>query len=117
MRELAFELDRLIAIFIAISGLYLIRDNIGYLMGDAPPREFFEKVRAIAISEEGVLGVHEIVSEYGRPNIIIMGLHIEVKGGTPIEEADWIAGNVKKRIMQEGGCSYCIIHVDSVNPG
>ena len=107
----------LIAIFIAISGLYLIRDNIGYLMGHAPPREFFEQVRAIALSEEGVLGVHEIVAEYGGPNIINMGLHIEVKGGTPIEEADRIARNVKRRIMREAGCSYCIIHVDPVGTG
>ena len=81
----------LIAVFIVISGLYLIRDNIGCLIGHAPPREFFEQVRAIALSEEGVLGVHEIVAEYGGPNIINMGLHIEVKGGTLIEEADRIA--------------------------
>ncbi len=106
----------LIAVFIAVSGLYLIRDNIGYLMGRAPPREFFENVGAIARSVDGVLGVHEIVAEYGGPNIINMGLHIEVAYGTPIEEADRIAGEVRRRIMREEGCTYCIVHVDPANP-
>ncbi|MDD1674813.1 MAG: hypothetical protein LUQ13_04125, partial [Methanomicrobiales archaeon] len=34
-------LDPIISILsVFISGLYLIRDNVGYLMGAAPPREF-----------------------------------------------------------------------------
>jgi divalent metal cation (Fe/Co/Zn/Cd) transporter len=39
-------------------------------------------------------------------------MHIEVKPGTPIEEADRIAEEVRDRIHQSVTGRYCVIHVD-----
>jgi divalent metal cation (Fe/Co/Zn/Cd) transporter len=80
-----------VATVIAIGGLYLFRDNVHYLVGRAPSREFREKVESTAKSVKGVLGIHDLKAEYVGPNVVHTGFHIEVAKGTPIEEADRIA--------------------------
>jgi len=54
----------IVATVIAISGLYLLKDNVHYLLGRAPSREFVEKVESIAKSVKGVLGLHDLKAEY-----------------------------------------------------
>jgi len=39
----------------------------------------------------------------------------EVAKGTPIEEADKIAEEVKEKVSRETGCQHCVIHVDPAN--
>jgi len=112
-----------VATVIALGGLYLFKDNVHYLVGRAPSRQFMEKVEAIAKSVKGVLGVHDLKAEYVGPDIVHTGFHIEVAKGTPIEEADRIAEEVKERVSLETGCQHCVIHVDPAsnltkqNPG
>ncbi|RZN37191.1 MAG: hypothetical protein EFT35_06775 [Methanophagales archaeon ANME-1-THS] len=104
----------ILATIIALSGVYLFKGNVHYLVGKAPRREFMEKVEIKAKSVKGVLGVHDLIAEYGGPNIVHTGFHIEVAKGTPIEEADRIAEEVKERVSRETGCQHCVIHVDPV---
>jgi len=102
----------LVASFIAFSGVYLFKDNVHYLVGRAPNKQFMEKVESTARSVKGVLGVHDLMAEYVGPSIVHAGLHIEVAKGTSIEEADRIAEEVKERVSRETGCQHCVIHVD-----
>jgi len=105
----------IVAAFIAFSGVYLFKDNVHYLVGRAPSGQFMEKVEATAKSVEGVLGVHDLKAEYVGPNIVHTGFHIAVAKGTPIEEADRIAEEVKEKVSRETGCQHCVIHVDPAN--
>jgi len=102
----------IVATVIAFGGLYLFKDNFHYLVGRAPSRQFMEKVESTAKSVKGVLGVHDLKAEYVGPNVVHTGFHIEVAKGTPIEEADRIAEEVKERVSRETGCQHCVIHVD-----
>jgi len=104
-----------VAAVIALGGIYLLKDNVHFLIGRAPDRQFVEKLGATARSVEGVLGVHDLKAEYVGPNIIHAGFHIEVVRGTPVEEADRIAEEVKQRVSHETGCQHCVIHVDPAN--
>jgi len=101
-----------VATVIAISGLYLFKDNVHYLVGRAPSRHFLEKVELTAKSVKGVLGIHDLKAEYVGPNVVHTGFHIEVARGTLIEEADRIAEEVRERVSRETGCQHCVIHVD-----
>jgi len=101
-----------VAAVIALGGFYLFKDNVHYLVGRAPSKEFIEKVEATAKSVKGVLGVHDLKAEYVGPNVVHTGFHIEVAKGTPIEEADRIAEEVQERVSRETGCQHCVIHVD-----
>jgi cation diffusion facilitator family transporter len=101
-----------IAFIIALGGIYLLKDNVHYLVGRAPNKQFFEKLESTAKSVEGVLGVHDLKAEYVGPNIIQASLHVEVEKGTSIENADRIAHEVEERASKKVNCQYCVIHVD-----
>jgi len=101
-----------VAAVIVLGGLYLFKDNVHYLVGRAPNREFMEKVESTAKSVKGVLGVHDLKAEYVGPNVVHTGFHIEVAKGTPIEEADRISHDVEEKVSLETGCRHCVIHVD-----
>ncbi|MGQ9551640.1 MAG: cation diffusion facilitator family transporter [Candidatus Bathycorpusculaceae bacterium] len=100
------------ATVIAFSGIYLFKENVHYLVGKAPDRRSIEKIELTAKSVKGVLGIHELKAEYVGPNVVHAGFHIEVAKGTPIEEADRIAEEVKEKVSRETGCQHCVIHVD-----
>jgi len=102
----------IVASVIASSGLYLFKDNVHYLVGRAPSRQFMEKEEATARSVKGVLGINDLRAGYVGPNVVHTGFHVEVAKGTPIEEADRIAEEVRERVSRETGCQYCVIHVD-----
>jgi divalent metal cation (Fe/Co/Zn/Cd) transporter len=70
-------------------------------------------VESLARSVEGVLGVHDLRAEYVGPATVHTGMHITVRRGLPIEEADRIAEEVRERIHRETGCLYCVIHMDA----
>lgn len=101
-----------VASIIAISGVYLLKDNVSYLIGKAPSKEFMKKVESTAMSVTGVLGVHDLKAEIVGPDIVHAGFHIELARGTPVEEADRIAEETQAKIGKETGCRYCVIHVD-----
>jgi len=105
----------IVATVIALSGLYLFKDNVHYLVGRSPSGEFMEKVETTAESVKGVLGVHDLKAEYVGPNVVHTGFHIEVAKGTPIEEADRIAEEVKEKVSRETDCQHCVIHIDPAN--
>lgn len=104
----------IVAILIALGGVYLFRENIPYLLGKAPSKEFIEKLESAVTSVEGVLGMHDFKAEYVGHDVVHTGFHIEVAKGTPIEEADRIAHEVEERVSRETGCQHCVIHVDPV---
>ncbi len=101
----------IVAIFIALGGLHLFRENFPYLLGKAPSREFIEKVELTAKSVEGVLGVYDLKAEYVASHLVHTGFHIEVARGIPIEEADRIAHEIRERVSRETGCQHCVIQI------
>lgn len=102
-----------LATIIAYMGVGLFRENLCFLLGRSPGPEFIAKVESLARSVEGVLGVHDLRAEYIGPDTVHTGMHIEVRRGLPIEEADGIAEEVRRRVYQATGCLYCVIHVDA----
>lgn len=105
----------LIASMITFGGVYLLKDNIHYLVGRAPSSEFFEKLETITKSVNGVLGIHDLKAEYVGLNMIQASLHVEVAKGTPIETANTIAHEVEARVSKVLDCDYCVIHMDPVH--
>lgn len=101
-----------IGIIIAFTGIKLLIDSAQYLIGRAPPKEYLDRIVLTASSVEGVLGVHNLAAEYVGPGTVHTGFHIVVTPGITIEEADRIAHEVRERVSNETGCSYCLIHVD-----
>lgn len=103
----------IVATIIAINAAGLFRENLSFLLGRSPGPELLKMVESKARSVEGVLGVHDLRAEYIGPDTVHVGMHIEVKRGMPIEEADRIAEEVRKQVHQSISGQYCVIHVDA----
>jgi cation diffusion facilitator family transporter len=101
-----------VASIIAYNAIGLFRENLSFLLGRSPGTEYLEKIKKTALSVPGVLGVHDLRAEYIGPDIVHAGMHIEVRRGTSIEEADRISGEVQKRIHEGKEQGFCVIHVD-----
>jgi ferrous-iron efflux pump FieF len=99
-----------VATIIAYNGFKLFRE------GRSPGIEHLERIKATALSVSGVLGAHDLRAEYIGPDIVHAGMHIEVRRGTAIEEADRIAEEVQKRIHKDSEAGFCTIHVDPALP-
>jgi cation diffusion facilitator family transporter len=100
-----------IASFIIISGANLFLNNVGYLIGKAPPKIKLEEMQKTAKSVEGVLRVEKVRAEYVGPEEIHASLHVVVERNTSLEKADHIAQKVRNSLKQIG-CIYCEVQVD-----
>ncbi len=106
-----------VATIIAINAVGLLRENFSILVGRSPGPAVLAQVEQLARSVDGVQGVHELRAEYIGPETVRAGMHIEVRRGLPIEEADRLAEEVRQKVHQATGCKYCVIHVDPAGSG
>ncbi len=100
----------IVATIIAVNAIGVFRDNLGLVMGRSPGNAYIEKVRRIAMSTEGVLGVVGPWAEYIGPDSIHVDLQIKVTSGITIDAANDIARTVRRRIQAEMSCQYCSVH-------
>ncbi len=102
----------IVATIIAVNAIGVFRDNLGLVLGKSPGPEYIEKVRQIALSTEGVLGVVGPWAEYIGPESIHVDLQVKVASGITIDAANAIARTVRQRIQAEMNCLYCSVHAE-----
>ena len=100
----------IVATIIAINAIGIFRENLGLVLGKSPGPEYIEKVRQIAESTPGVLGVVGPWAEYIGPDSIHADIQIKVDSGISIDAANAIARVVRQRVDPELGCLYCSVH-------
>jgi cation diffusion facilitator family transporter len=101
-----------VAIIIAINAAGLFRENSSLLMGRSPDPDFLRDIEKEALSVEGVKKLHKLKAEYIGPGTVRAEMHIVVKRGMPIEEADAISAKVRERLCKKIEKDHCLIHVD-----
>jgi cation diffusion facilitator family transporter len=100
----------IVATIIAVNAIGVFRDNLGLVLGKSPGPDYIEKVRRIAQTTKGVLGVVGPWAEYIGPDSIHIDLQVKVTPGISIEDANAIARSVRQRIQSETNCLYCSVH-------
>ncbi len=67
-----------VAVLIIVSGINLVRETVGPLLGQAPSKEVYETIEHGILQYENVLGVHDLmVHSYG-PGSYFASAHIEM---------------------------------------
>lgn len=103
----------IVAIFILWSGIGVIKENLGSLLGEAPSKELVEGLYGKIMSYDGVLGVHDmIVHSYG-PTRTIATLHAEVSASADIMESHDLIDCIEKEVGAELGIMLTI-HMDPI---
>ncbi len=102
-----------VAVVIFFAGLGIVKDILGRLLGQPPSEELVKGIEDIMMSEEQIVGVHDlIVHDYG-PGRIIASAHAEVPSTVDIVEIHDVIDNVEKKISKELKIVICV-HMDPI---
>jgi cation diffusion facilitator family transporter len=105
-----------VALGILYTGYDIVRDNVGYLVGSAPPEDLRAEIVRRALSHPEVKGAHDVVAHYVGPEVDV-SLHIEVEGERTLLEAHDIETAVVESIRELPGIDDVFVHVDPREAG
>jgi len=100
-----------VAVGIVYTGVEVVRDNLGYLLGRAPPEELRREIIRRALEHPDVEGAHDVIAHYVGPEIDV-SLHIEVEGERTLYEAHDIESAVVESIRDLPEVDDVFVHVD-----
>ena len=104
----------LVAFAIIFSGIGVLKDVLGPLLGQPPSAELVKSIEDLILSEKEIIGVHDlIVHDYG-PGRIIASAHAEVPSNEDIVHIHDVIDNVEKKIQKQLNIMICI-HLDPID--
>ena len=102
-----------VALFIGWQGVRLLLEAGSKLLGQAPDKALVEKLRAILLSGEGVLGVHDLrVYGYGK-GVTFATAHAEMDARLPALSSHAVLDGLERRVQEETGV-IMTLHLDPV---
>lgn len=102
-----------IALFILISGVTLVKDTINPLLGTAPTKELVDKIYKKILSYDHIIGLHDLtVHNYGA-NRCFASVHCEVPAEQDIMLSHDVIDNIERDFLKEDGI-HLVIHLDPV---
>ena len=104
----------IVSIVILISGIKIIAETVGTLLGKAPDKEFVDKLRNKIMSYESVLGTHDLmVHDYG-PGRRFASVHIEMPAEEDPIKSHEIIDTIEMDIYKEMNL-HISIHYDPIS--
>lgn len=95
----------LVALFVAFSGVGVLKDTMSKLIGQAPDPEMIKKIKDRIFRRKEVLGVHDIsVFSYG-PNKYYVSAHIEVDASVDVMRSHELVDEIEQEFAQETNIS------------
>ncbi len=100
-----------VAVFILISGIGLIKETVGPLLGQAPSKELYEKIEQKMLSYDNVLGVHDLlVHSYG-PGSYFASAHVEMDAKIDVLVCHDIMDKIERDFKKELNI-HLVVHLD-----
>jgi cation diffusion facilitator family transporter len=106
----------LVAVAILYTGVEVVRDNVDYLVGAAPPPDLRAEIVDRALAHPDVDGVHDVIAHYVGPEIDV-SLHVEVEGDHTLIEAHDIETDIVAAISDVSEIDDVFVHVDPKEAG
>jgi cation diffusion facilitator family transporter len=100
-----------VAVGILYTGVEVVRDNVRYLVGAAPPEALRREILERALGHPQVEGAHDVIAHYVGPEIDV-SLHIEVEGDLTLRAAHDIETEVIQSIQELPEVDDVFVHVD-----
>lgn len=105
----------MVALFIMLSGISLVKETVNPLLGEAPDQDLVDSIHEIALNTDGVLGVHDlIIHNYGK-GTVFASLHLEVNGNENAVKCHDIIDSVEYKVFNQLNV-YLIGHMDPIMP-
>ena len=102
-----------VALFILWSGWQVTKDTISPLLGQQADRELVEKISALILSHEKVLGIHDLlIHDYG-PGRCFASVHVEISANENALDSHAIIDHIERDALAELNVNL-VIHYDPV---
>ena len=103
----------IVGLLILYAGWQAARETISPLLGKAPAAELVNDIREIVMSDEGVLGIHDLmVHDYG-PGRLFISLHAEVPADGDMMVLHDSIDNLERSLGEKLHCK-AVIHMDPI---
>ncbi len=100
-----------VSIFIAISGIKLLKETVSSLLGEAPDSEIVSEIEKRVFSFDGVYGIHDLaVHSYGQTKMYAT-VHVEVDAAMPIMASHDLADLIEKDFIDNTNI-ILTVHID-----
>ncbi|WP_135304002.1 cation diffusion facilitator family transporter [Haloarcula amylovorans] len=100
-----------VSVGIVYTGIEVVRDNVAYLVGAAPPEDLRREILERALDHPQVQGAHDVIAHYVGPEIDV-SLHIEVEGDLTLRQAHDIETAVIHTVQELPEVDDVFVHVD-----
>jgi cation diffusion facilitator family transporter len=100
-----------VALWVGASGLMLARENIGFLMGEAPEPARRRDLEEIAAGVSGVVSVHNLVARFHGAELDVL-IHVVVDPSISVRAAHDIGHAVEAKLLEEDDVCHAVVHVD-----
>ena len=101
----------LVVVFIAFTGVSVLKETVSKLLGSAPDAETVQAIRACVLAFAGARGVHDLtVHSYGTGKLYAT-VHVEVDAHMPLTEAHDLADAIERAAAEKTG-ALLTVHID-----
>ncbi|MBR2578702.1 MAG: cation transporter [Clostridia bacterium] len=103
----------IVACFVILTGLKMIKESTGPLLGQAPDPELVKSINNLVMKCPDILGIHELaVHNYG-PGRLVISMHAEVPANRNIMELHDSIDEVENKLKNKFKCQ-ATIHMDPI---
>ena len=104
----------LVALLIGWAGISVLIDSVSPLLGQAPDPEMVREIREMALSYDGIVGIHDLIIHNYGPGRVIISLHAEVPAEEDILKSHDLVDCIEQDMMRRFHAVTCI-HLDPVD--
>ena len=104
----------LVALLIGWAGISVLTDSVSPLLGQAPDPEMVSEIREMALSYDGIVGIHDLIIHNYGPGRVIISLHAEVPAEEDILKSHDLVDCIEQDMMRRFHAVTCI-HLDPVD--
>lgn len=103
----------LVSVFIFYAGIRAAKETVDPLLGKAPDPELVAQIGQLVMSNEVVIGMHDLViHDYG-PGRMMLSLHVEVPANQDFATVHDLIDNIEHTLSEKLSCE-ATIHMDPV---
>lgn len=103
----------IVAAIVIWAGISAGKETLDPLLGQPPEAEFVEQIESIVESQEGIIGLHDlVVHDYG-PGRVMISLHAEVPANVDVMISHDVIDRTEHILKKELHCE-AVIHMDPV---
>ena len=106
----------LVSVLVIAQGVAIGRENVGYVIGSAAPRDTQHEVRGTLLAHDAVEGVHDLVVYYEGTTLEVEG-HVEVAGEMPLRRAHEIETELVDAVRAIDAVGDAHVHLDPSGMG